>query len=180
MTSGAGQPVVIVQYNPEWPRLFLEISGMIQRTIPGTYHAVEHVGSTAVPGLAAKPIIDIDIVMRDGQFERIKRGLESLGYEDEGDLGIAGRTAFYLRDANLRTALAAHHLYVVGADSPALADHRAFRDFMRAHPEWVRRFNERKLELAGTYAGDREGYQRAKSPLVDEVLTLARQEGAAR
>jgi GrpB-like predicted nucleotidyltransferase (UPF0157 family) len=176
MTSGIGQPLVIVDYDPEWPRRFAEIAGMIQRTIPGTYHAVEHVGSTSVPGLAAKPIIDIDIVMREGQFETIKRGLESLGYVDEGDLGIPGRTAFDLRDPAMRNALAPHHLYVVSADSPVLAGHRDFRDFMRVHPEWVERLNARKDELASLYPQDRETYQQGKSPMVEEILVLARLE----
>jgi GrpB-like predicted nucleotidyltransferase (UPF0157 family) len=176
MTSGIGQPLVIVPYNPEWPRQFAEIRGMLQRTIPGTYHAVEHVGSTSVPGLAAKPIIDIDIVMREGRFERIKRGLESLGYEDEGDLGIPGRTGFYLRDARLRAALAPHHLYVVGPESPVLADHRDFRDFMLTHPEWVENLNTLKQQLALQHPDDREAYQRAKSGMVEEILTCARQE----
>ncbi len=164
MTSGVGQPLVIVPYDPAWPQRFAEIRAMIQRTIPGTYHSVEHVGSTSVPGLDAKPIIDIDIVMRDGQFERIKRGLESLGYVDEGDRGIPARIAFDLQDANLRKVLAEHHLYVVAPDAKALADHRNFRDFMLGHPEWVEKLNARKRQFAVEYANNREGYQQAKSP----------------
>ena len=174
MTSGIGQRLVITPYDPDWPRLFTEIRGMVQRTIPGTYHAVEHVGSTSVPGLAAKPIIDIDIVMREGQFGRIKQGLQSLGYEDEGDLGIPGRAAFYLRDEGLRQALAPHHLYVVPPDSPVLADHRDFKDFMLIHPEWVDRLNTLKWQLTARFPDDREAYQQAKSPMVEEILRLAR------
>ena len=179
MTSGIGQPLVIVDYDPEWPRQFAEIRGMVQRTIPGTYHSVEHVGSTSVPGLVAKPIIDIDIVMRDGQFERIKRGLESLGYVDEGELGIPGRVAFYLQADELRKVLAAHHLYVVPPDSPVLADHRHFRDFMLGHPKWVEKLNALKRELAVEHSDDREAYQRAKSPVVEAILALAREEMGA-
>jgi GrpB-like predicted nucleotidyltransferase (UPF0157 family) len=126
--------------------------------------------------MAAKPIIDIDIVMREGMFELIKRGLESLGYVDEGDLGIPGRVAFDLQDAGLRAALAPHHLYVVPPDSPALRDHRDFRDYLLAHPEWRERMSAHKRELASLFADDREGYQKAKSPMVVEVLALARSE----
>jgi GrpB-like predicted nucleotidyltransferase (UPF0157 family) len=180
VTNGAGQPLVIVPYNRDWPRRFAEISAMIQRTIPGTYYAVEHVGSTSVPGLAAKPIIDVDIVMREGQFERIKRGLESLGYEDEGDLGIPGRSAFYLRDEGLRKVLAPHHLYVLAPDSAVLADHRAFRDFLLAHAEWVERLNALKADLADQYPDEGEAYQQAKSPMVEELLRLARLERSER
>lgn len=168
--------LVIVPYDAAWPRLFLEIQAVIHRTIPSTYHAIEHVGSTSVPGLAAKPIIDIDIVPRDGAYERIKRGLEGLGYVHEGPLGIDGREAFDLRDAGLRQALAPHHLYVTAPDSLVLRDHRHFRDFMLAHPEWVERLNALKFELAARFPNDRESYQRAKAPFIEEVLTLARKE----
>jgi GrpB-like predicted nucleotidyltransferase (UPF0157 family) len=179
MTSGVGKPLVIVEYDPAWPRQFAEIRGTIQRTIPGTYHSVEHVGSTAVSGMAAKPIIDIDIVMREGMFDRIKRGLESLGYVDEGDLGISGRVAFDLRDDGLRNALAPHHLYVVAPDSPALRNHRDFRDYLVAHADWRHRMSALKRELAESYPDDREGYQQAKAPMVEEILRLARAEHGA-
>lgn len=165
---------MIVEYDPDWPRRFAEIRAMIQRTIPGTYHSVEHVGSTSVPGMAAKPIIDIDIVLREGKFERIKRGLESLGYVNEGDLGIPSRVAFYLADAGLRAVLAPHNLYVVEPDSKPLQDHRDFRDFLRACPEWVEKLSALKRRLAQEYPHDREAYHRAKSPMVEEILRLAR------
>ena len=172
--AGRGKPLVIVDYDPAWPQRFAEIRAMIQRTIPGTYHSVEHVGSTSVPGMAAKPIIDIDVVMRAGQFERIKRGLESLGYVDEGDLGIAGRIAFYLSDEGLRKVLAPHHLYVVESEGKALRDHRDFREFLSKHAEWVERMSALKRELAARYQDDRDAYQEAKSPMVEEILRLAR------
>lgn len=174
--EAAPRPLVIVPYDPAWPERFAEVRAMIQRTIPGTYYAVEHVGSTSVPGLAAKPILDIDIVMREGMFERIRRGLESLGYEHEGDKGLPGREAFRLLDPALRAALMEHHLYVCDPKSKALEDHRLFRDFLLTHPEWVERLSAHKLELQGRYANDREGYQEAKSPMVEEILALARAE----
>jgi GrpB-like predicted nucleotidyltransferase (UPF0157 family) len=155
---------------------FAEIRAMVQRTIPGTYHSVEHVGSTSVPGMAAKPIIDIDIVMREGEFERIRRGLESLGYEYEGDKDVPGRESFSLRDAGLRAVLAEHHLYVCDPDGQALRDHRDFRDFLLRHPEWVERLSAHKLALLPRYADDRYGYQDAKSPMVEKILRLARTE----
>jgi GrpB-like predicted nucleotidyltransferase (UPF0157 family) len=170
------RPLVIVLYDPAWPVRFAEIRAMIQRTIPGTYHSVEHVGSTSVPGMAAKPIIDVVIVMREGEFDRICRGLESLGYEYEGDKDVPGRESFRLRDAGLRAVLAEHHLYVCVADGKALRDHRDFRDFLLRHPEWVERLSTHKLALLSEYAADRYGYQEAKSPMVEQILRLARLE----
>ena len=174
----AARQLVIVAYDPAWPQRFAEIRAMIQRTIPGTYHSVEHVGSTSVPGLAAKPIIDIDIVMRVGQFERIRRGLESLGYENEGDKGVQGRESFRLRDAGLRAVLAEHHLYACVPDGQAVRDHRDFRDFLLRHPEWVEKLSAHKLALLPRYVDDRYGYQDAKGPMVEEILGLARTESS--
>jgi GrpB-like predicted nucleotidyltransferase (UPF0157 family) len=168
--------VIVVPYDPAWPHRFAEIRAVIQRQIAGTYYSVEHVGSTSVPGMAAKPIIDVDVVMREGAFERLRRGLEALGYVYEGDKGIPGREAFDLADPGLRGALAPHHLYVCPPDSTALREHRAFRDFLLAKPEWVRRLSAHKLELAQLHAGDRQAYQDAKAPMVQEILGLALQE----
>ena len=126
---------LVVPYNPEWPRLFAEIRGVIERNIPGKFHAIEHVGSTSVPGMAAKPIIDIDVAVRVGQFDAVRQRLEALGYEWEGEKGVPGRHSFRLRDTTLSSALARHHLYVLEADAEELRRHRAFRDYLRAHPD---------------------------------------------
>jgi GrpB-like predicted nucleotidyltransferase (UPF0157 family) len=177
LASGQAQPrLVVVTYDPQWPARFAEIRGTIQRTIPGTYHSVEHVGSTAVPGMAANPIIDIDVVMREGMFERIRRGLESLGYVYEGDLGGPGRRSFDLRDPGLRAVLAEHHLNVCEPGCEALRNHRDFRNFMLAHPEWVERLSAYKLALLRQYRDDYYGYERAKAPMVEEILRQARGE----
>jgi GrpB-like predicted nucleotidyltransferase (UPF0157 family) len=168
--------LAVVDYDPAWPRRFAEIQGMIQRTIPGTYYAVEHVGGTSVPGMAGKPIIDIDIVMREGRFGRIKSGLESLGYDYEGDLGRPGRYYFELRDPRLRNTLAQHHLNVCEPDAEFLANQRDFRDFLLRHPEWVARLSAHKKELFSKHRPDYYAYQQAKAPMVQEILALARKE----
>jgi len=171
-----GDPLV-VPYNSEWPRLFAEIRGVIERNIAGKFHAIEHVGSTAVPGMAAKPIIDVDIVVRAGQFDAVQQRLEALGYEYEGEKGIPGRHAFRLLDPNLASALARHHLYVLEAGAEELRRLRAFRDYLRAHPDEVTRLSAHKLALAETLGlaldDDRNAYQEAKSPMVLEILEKA-------
>jgi GrpB-like predicted nucleotidyltransferase (UPF0157 family) len=171
--------MIVVPYNPEWAHDFHQLQTFLYRNLVGTYHAIEHVGSTAVPGMAAKPIIDIDIVMRDGKFEQVKNRLIAAGYSYEGDRGIPGREAFDLQDAGLKAALAEHHLYACAADAGELRRHRAFRDYLIAHPEWVERLSAHKLELAAKLGGepeDRDAYQDAKAPMVEEILALALQE----
>jgi GrpB-like predicted nucleotidyltransferase (UPF0157 family) len=165
--------MIVEPYNPEWPRWFNRLQTFLYRNLVGTYYAVEHVGSTSVPGMAAKPIIDIDVVMREGKFDQIRGRLEAAGYEYEGEKGVPGRESFRMRDAGLKAALPPHHLYVLAADAEELRRHRAFRDFLRSHPDWARRLSEHKLDLARRFGDDREAYQQAKAPMVEEVLALA-------
>jgi len=87
--------VVVVAWQPEWPARFEEIRGALLPALEGLICGIEHVGSTSVPGLAAKPIIDLDIVLPDASvFPRVRDALAGLGYRHEGDLGIPGREAF--------------------------------------------------------------------------------------
>ncbi len=167
--------MIVEPYNPEWARWFLRVQTFLYRNLVGTYYAVEHVGSTAVPGLWAKPIIDVDVVLRQGKFENAKGRLVAAGYEHEGDKGVPGREAFRLADAGLRGALPEHHVYVMDANAEELKRHRAFRDFLRAHPEWVERLSAHKQEVAVRVGDDRQAYQDGKAALVEEILALALQ-----
>jgi len=128
-------------------------------------------------GLAAMPIIDIDTVVRAGQFDMVRQRLEALGYEWEGEKGVSGRHSFRLRDTTLSSALARHHLYVLEADVEELRRMRAFRDYLRAHPDEAARLSVHKLELAERLAiqldDDRFAYQEAKAPMVLEILEKA-------
>ena len=168
---------LVVPYDSEWPRRFAEIRAVIERNIPGKFHAIEHIGSTSVPGMAAKPIIDIDVAVREGQFDAVRQRLEALGYEWEGEKGVPGRHSFRLRDATLTSALALHHLYVLEAEAEELRRMRAFRDYLRAHPDEVARLSAHKLELAERLAieldDDRYAYQKAKAAMVLEILESA-------
>jgi GrpB-like predicted nucleotidyltransferase (UPF0157 family) len=129
--------------------------------------------------MAAKPIIDIDIVMRDGKFEQIKNRLIAAGYEYRGDQGVPGRESFRMTDPGLKGALAEHHLYVCAANSEELRRHRAFRDFLIAHPDWAEKLSAHKLELAAKLGDDRKAYQEAKEPIVLEIMSLALAEAGA-
>jgi GrpB-like predicted nucleotidyltransferase (UPF0157 family) len=171
--------VIVQAYDPEWPRWFLRLQTFLYRNLVGTYYAVEHVGSTAVPGLWAKPIIDVDVVLREGKFDNAKSRLVAAGYEYEGDKGVPGREAFRMKDEALKAALPPHHLYVLAADSDELRRHRVFRDFLLAHPDWVERLSAHKREVATRAGIDRQAYQEGKAAMVDEILTLALQEAPA-
>lgn len=87
--------MVIVNYDSKWPERFLKIKAELQKAITVTSD-IQHVGSTSIPGMKAKPIIDIDVGLENwGNFEKVKKALASIGYEHEGDKGITGREAFW-------------------------------------------------------------------------------------
>jgi GrpB-like predicted nucleotidyltransferase (UPF0157 family) len=128
--------------------------------------AIEHVGSTAVPGLPAKPIIDIDVVVPSSSDvpEAIAR-LATIGYVHRGDLGIAGREVFAAPSGT-----PPHHLYVCPADGAELARHRFFRDYLISHPEIASAYGSLKKAAAEQHRDDRAAYIEAKSEFVAGVL----------
>jgi GrpB-like predicted nucleotidyltransferase (UPF0157 family) len=165
--------VLVEPYNPEWPRWFTQIQAVLYRNLAGTYHGIEHVGSTAVPGMTAKPIIDIDVVQREGMFDDITQRLKALGYYHNGDQGVPEREVFKLEDDSLRSVLPAHHLYVCPPDSAELRRHLAFRDYLRANPSAVEQLSALKLAVAAKVGDDRDAYQQGKAWLVKEQLAAA-------
>jgi GrpB-like predicted nucleotidyltransferase (UPF0157 family) len=91
---------LVQDYNPEWPSWFQKIKFLIESRLDGIPHTIEHVGSTSIPSMTAKPVIDVDIVVEEQKFPVVKERLAKLGYFHQGDLGFPGRDAFDLR--NLR------------------------------------------------------------------------------
>jgi GrpB-like predicted nucleotidyltransferase (UPF0157 family)/cytidylate kinase len=168
-TASRRSPVVIVDYDRAWPQLFEELAGPVRRALAGLAVAVEHVGSTAVPGLPAKPIVDIDVVVQSDDdvpiaIERLRR----LGYVYQGDKGVVGREAFLWPPDSVP-----HHLYVVVAGSRPNGDHIAFRDYLRTHPQAAAEYASLKRTLADLHGEDRLGYTEAKSEFVAAALRSA-------
>jgi GrpB-like predicted nucleotidyltransferase (UPF0157 family) len=168
--------MTVVDYDPAWRREFETIRAHLWPAVRGLAVAVEHVGSTAVRGLAAKPVIDVDVVVPEpGAVPGAIRALHALGHRHRGDLGIGGREAF-----TAVSGLPAHHLYVVVLDSPAYRDHVDFRDHLRAHPSEADRYAAEKKRLAHLLVTDRESYVDGKAWLVRELLAAARGESSRR
>ena len=165
-TSADTSPVVVAGYDDEWPARFEELAAPVRDAVADLGAAVEHVGSTAVPGLAAKPIIDIDVVVHSaGDVPTAIERLRRLGYVYQGDKGIPGREAFMWPAGAPR-----HHLYVVVAGSQPHSDHLRFRDHLRRHPEVAARYAALKTDLAARYGNDRLGYTTAKTAFISEVM----------
>ncbi|MEU7581373.1 GrpB family protein [Streptomyces sp. NPDC041068] len=164
--------IVVSDHSPHWAAQFRELRDRLAPHVADIAVAVEHVGSTSVPGCAAKPIIELDIVVAcPSAMPELVARLTGQGYRHEGDLGIAGREAFRAPEAPIP-----HHLYGVVEGSKPHLDHVLLRDYLRLHLEEVRRYSELKRTLARRFTGDREGraaYLAAKSGLVEELLGKA-------
>ena len=161
--------ITVVDHDPAWPAAFERLRARIWPVVADLAVAIEHVGSTSVPGLAAKPVIDLDVVLRSGaDLPRVIGRLATLGYAHLGDLGIDGREAFAPPPGPPE-----HHLYVCPPDSPALANHLALRDHLRRHPELAAAYGALKKRLATTFVHDIDGYVAGKTGFIVGVLRAA-------
>jgi GrpB-like predicted nucleotidyltransferase (UPF0157 family) len=168
------QPIVVSDYDTAWAAWFETLRQRIWPAVGQIAVRIQHVGSTAVLGLAAKPVIDLDVVVAsDRDVPPVIDRLAPLGYRWQGDLGVPGREAFQLiRDEQLPP----HHLYLVVDNSKADLDHRLLRDLLRADPVARRRYEALKRRNAGLARDDMSFYEAAKAALVAELLTRARAE----
>ena len=158
--------VAVLPYNKAWKQSFIDIRAEIQDALGELALEIEHVGSTSVEGLSAKPIIDIDVVIKEEMLDDVVTALKRIGYRHEGNLGIAGREAFKYDG---KEHLQKHHLYVCPQDSAELRRHIAFRDYLRSHPEAVREYSRIKEEGASLYPLDMAKYIEHKSPFIERI-----------
>lgn len=158
--------VVVEKWNPKWKDEFERIVVSLGEDVIYNSIKIEHVGSTSVEGLSAKPIIDLDIVIENDKFEIIKRLLNDKGYKYEGDLGIEGREAFsYSGKEELMT----HHLYVCPKDSKELFKHITFRDFLKNNPTLASEYSKVKEQAAVLYPDDIDKYMEFKSEIIEKI-----------
>ena len=159
--------VIVLPYDVVWESAFEAIRAEIQTALGDLMLGIEHVGSTSVKGMSAKPCIDIDVVIRDySVFDAVVQKLDTIGYIHEGDLGIKDREAFkYANKPHLMT----HHLYVCPRDSEELHRHIAFRDFLRKNPEAVKKYSRVKETAAQLFPDSIDQYIEYKSPCIEEL-----------
>jgi GrpB-like predicted nucleotidyltransferase (UPF0157 family) len=161
----------LVVHDPAWADLFEEERRRLRSALPADAIEIEHVGSTAVPGLKAKPIIDIAIAARRCALADDWQGaMASLGYDYPGDLGIAEHR-IYGRDPGMRRFL----VHVVDAGGPRWRDFLRFRDQLRGDPLLAAAYEALKLHAAAMYpTGSRSGYTRAKAEFIESALARER------
>lgn len=170
--------ILIEDYNPQWESIFYEIKDILNNEISNTILSIEHVGSTSIKGLGAKPILDIDIVIEDySTLPNVIQGLEMLGYFHQPEWSFEGREAFGRKDAFVPwdgkdTIWMEQNLYVCVKESKELARHLAFRNYLRKHPEEVQAYHNLKKGLADVVKSRNE-YSEAKTEFVYGILEKA-------
>ena len=161
--------IEIVDYDPRWPALYEEERSHVAAALGAMVESFEHIGSTSVPGLSAKPIIDLLVtVALLGPADQYIEPLGSLGYTYFPILGNVERCTFGKGSPHT------HHLHIVQHGGEEHRRPLAFRDYLRAHPADARRYDELKRELAARFHGDRRAYLKGKTDFVRSIEAKAR------
>lgn len=166
-----GGPIVLVPHNPEWSSHFARESAEVAAALGDVLVAIHHIGSTAIPDVIAKPVIDILAVVTDLALVDLRaEALRALNYEAMGEFGIPGRRYFRKsRTEGVRT----HQIHAFEVDSHEPQRHLAFRDYLRTHPAAARAYVELKLELRRQFPTDIQGYSEGKTEFVRDIESRA-------
>ena len=159
--------VIVLRYDVAWKSEFEKIKREIEEAIGDLILSIEHIGSTSVEGMSAKPCIDIDVVIKDYSiFNAVVTKLETIGYIHEGNLGIKDREAFTYSE---KPHLMKHHLYVCPQDSEELHRHITFRDFLRSNRDAAKLYSLVKEEAAEMFPDHIDKYIEYKLPCIIEL-----------
>lgn len=165
--------VTVVPYQDHWPQAFACAQVALLKVLGSTALALHHIGSTAVPGLAAKPILDLLLEVTDlAALDNQTAVLAALGYVGKGENGIAGRRYFYKNtppESNQRS----HHLHVFVRAAPQVRQHLALRDYLRQNPAAVAEYSALKQALARQFPNDTQSYQAGKDHFIGQLLQQA-------
>jgi len=167
---------LIEPYNANWKAEFDHLKEVLLKALDRFKIDIQHVGSTSIPSLFAKPILDIDIIIDDKEIlDNISAQLEKLGYINNGEQGISGRFAFtqaseFIPQTSVNNKWQTHHLYVCFSDSLALKNHLAFRDILLSDKDLVKEYSQLKINLTKKKGMTRENYTKQKTDFIIAVL----------
>lgn len=163
--------VEVVPHDPRWRDAFEAEARRVAEAMGENVVAVHHIGSTSIPGIYAKPVIDLLVKVRDvAEVDGRSSAMESIGYEVMGEYGIPGRRYFRKDD---REGVRTHHIHAFEAGSAEVVRHLAFRDYMLAHPADAQRYSELKRRLAEEHPQSMDGYIDGKDGFIKEMDRLA-------
>lgn len=158
--------VIVTNYNGNWNRMFEDEAKKIKAIFGDELNDIHHIGSTSVPGLQAKPIIDMMPVVKDiTRIDSFNEQMKELGYECMGEFGMEGRR-YFRKGGDHRT----HHVHAFQMDNiEDIQRHLAVRDFLRTHPEVASQYGSLKERLARQYPDDIEAYMDGKDSFVKNL-----------
>jgi GrpB-like predicted nucleotidyltransferase (UPF0157 family) len=155
----------LVEHSEKWPTDFEKEVNSIKDILSENLIAAYHIGSTAISGLRAKPVIDILLEVRSlSEVDKRNKRLEEIGYEAKGENGIYGRR-FFQKGGKERT----HHIHVFETGSQEIQRHKLFVEFMNAHPDRVAAYEKLKIELAGKYKQEPDKYSEGKAAFIKDI-----------
>ena len=161
-----GRAVEVVSYDPNWACQYRLEAEVLSAVLGDQALAVHHIGSTAVPGMPAKPIIDLMVEVRAiERIDDLNEGLLGLGYLPKGEFGIPGRRFFIKPGEDVRT----HHVHMFAAGNSEIVRHLRFRDYLIAHPQEAKRYGCLKRMLAQRFHTDIGAYMDGKDSTVGEL-----------
>ena len=165
--------VEVVPHNPKWKEMFKAESSQVRKALGKNVVAVHHIGSTAIPCIYAKPIIDLLVEVKEiTKVDEQNVSMELLDYKIMGEFGIPGRRFFRKNNQEGRRT---HHIHIFAADSAQVKRHLAFRDYMIAHPEDAQSYSKLKRRLAREYPTNIDRYMDGKDPFIKEIDKKAAQ-----
>ncbi len=179
MSDGGIHTVTLVPHDSTWASEFAVLRDVWAHALGDCALAIEHVGSTAIPGIPAKAILDVDVVIPSPDvLPTVVDRLAAVGYTHMGNRDILGREVFKRQDGNVPwngsgRVWMRHHLYVCVEGGRELCRHLAFRDYLQTHPEAAEEYAALKTDLAQRYTGDVDAYCNAKTNFVEGILQKA-------
>jgi GrpB-like predicted nucleotidyltransferase (UPF0157 family) len=164
--AGMVRKIEVVPYNPDWPSLFKMEADRLGAILGQEAVAIHHIGSTAIPNIRAKPIIDILVEVQDiEKVDDFNTEMIRQGYRPQGEFGIPGRRFFIKGPDDART----HHIHVFQTGHPEVQRHLDFRDYMVTHPEEAQAYSRLKETLAQRFPEDIEGYVAGKDGFIKDI-----------
>lgn len=163
--------IIVESYNPKWKEEFNKAKAFYEKLLEDVNIKIEHVGSTSIEGLSAKPILDIDIIVQNEEdCKKVIKLLESMGYKHIGNLGVEGREMLKYNPNNPKINWMEHHLYVCMQGSENLINHLLLREHLRNNKESVKLYGKLKMELAYQYPYDIDLYIEGKTKFITTIL----------
>lgn len=164
--------IEVVPYDPAWAQLYAAEARLLRLVFAQNLASIHHIGSTVIPGIYAKPVIDILPVVKDlATVDALNPKMEAFGYQPKGEYGIPGRRFFFKGTVEYRT----HHVHVFQQGNPEIDRHLDFCAYLQAHPEEAQAYSQLKIELSRQFPHDIDGYIAGKDVLIRELDQKASQ-----